>query len=42
MNSWNMKIILAFGLSASLLTMAPVQAWVTEVSEQNQQVSEQL
>lgn len=42
MDSWNMKIIFAFGLSASLLTMAPMQARATEVSEQNQHVSEQL
>lgn len=42
MNSWNMKFIFAFGLSASLLTMASVQARATEVSEQNQYVSEQL
>ncbi|MCH8502026.1 MAG: sel1 repeat family protein [Aliidiomarina sp.] len=42
MNTWNIKIILAFGLSASLLAMTPEQALATEASEQDQHASERL
>lgn len=42
MNSWNMKFIFAFGLSASLLTMAPVQALTIKASQQDQQATEQV